>query len=95
MARAVYKDAQILILDEPTASLDIKMEEELYQNFYQMTEGKISLTVSHRLSQASVCNKILVLEHGRICEEGTHGELMDKKGVYASMFQKQSEAYLI
>lgn len=95
IARAVYKDAPILVLDEPAASLDVKMEENLYQNFYDMTEGKISLTVSHRLSQALVCNKIFVLDHGIICEEGTHRELMEKDGVYANMFRKQREAYII
>lgn len=95
IARAVYKDAQILVLDEPAASLDVKMEEELYRNFYDMTRGKISLTVSHRLSQASVCNRIFVLDQGAICEEGTHEELMEKDGVYAAMFRRQREAYVL
>ena len=95
IARAVYKDARILVLDEPAASLDVKMEEELYRNFYSMTRGKISLTVSHRLSQATVCNKIFVLDQGTICEEGTHGELMEKDGIYAAMFRKQREAYVL
>lgn len=93
IARAVYKDAQILVLDEPAASLDIRMEEELYRNFYRMTAGRISLTVSHRLSQASVSNKIFVLDHGVICESGTHDELMLRDGIYAAMFKKQREAY--
>lgn len=95
IARAVYKDARILVLDEPAASLDVKMEEELYRNFYSMTRGKISLTVSHRLSQATVCNKIFVLDQGTICEEGTHGELMERDGIYAAMFRKQREAYVL
>lgn len=95
IARAIYKDARILVLDEPAASLDVKMEEELYRNFYGMTRGKISLTVSHRLSQATVCNKIFVLDQGIICEEGTHGDLMEKDGVYAAMFWKQREAYIL
>lgn len=95
IARAVFKDAQLLVLDEPAASLDVKMEEELYRNFYHMTDGKISLTVSHRLSQASVCNKIFVLDHGVICEEGTHDELMQKEGIYSAMFLKQREAYVM
>ena len=95
IARAVYKDAPILILDEPAANLDVKMEEELYGKFYEMTEGKISLTVSHRLSQASACNKIYVLDHGVICEKGTHHELMEKDGIYAAMFRKQQEAYVM
>lgn len=93
IARALYKDAQILVLDEPAASLDIRMEEELYRNFYHMTAGKISLTVSHRLSQASVSNKIFVLDHGVICESGTHDELMRRDGIYAAMFKKQREVY--
>jgi ABC-type multidrug transport system fused ATPase/permease subunit len=93
IARAVYKDAQILVLDEPAANLDVKMEEELYRNFYGYTQGKISLTVSHRLSQATVCNKIFVLNQGFICEEGNHGTLMEKDGIYAAMFRKQREAY--
>lgn len=93
IARALYKDARILVLDEPAANLDARMEEELYKSFYSMTRGKISLTVSHRLSQASVSNKILVLDHGTICETGTHKELMQKDGIYAAMFKKQREAY--
>lgn len=95
IARAVYKNAPILILDEPAANLDVKMEEELYRKFYEMTEGRISLTVSHRLSQTAVCNKIYVLDHGVICEKGTHRELMEKDGVYAEMFKKQQEAYVM
>lgn len=95
IARALYKDAQILVLDEPAANLDPGMEEELYRNFYDMTEGKISLTVSHRLSQSSVSNKIFVLDQGIICETGTHRELMEKDGIYADMFRKQREAYVM
>ncbi len=95
IARAVYKDAPILILDEPAANLDVKMEEELYGKFYEMTEGRISLTVSHRLAQSSACNIIYVLDHGVICEQGTHDELMKKNGIYADMFQKQQEAYVM
>ena len=93
IARALYKDAQILVLDEPAANLDPRMEEELYRKFYSMTEGKISLTVSHRLSQGAVSDKILVLDQGTICETGTHRELMERDGVYAAMFRKQREAY--
>ena len=93
IARALYKDARILVLDEPAANLDARMEEELYKSFYSMTAGRISLTVSHRLSQASVSNKILILDHGTICETGTHKELMQKDGIYAAMFKKQREAY--
>ena len=95
LARALYKDAPILILDEPTANLDVKMEDELYKKFYDMTTDKISLTVSHRLSQATTCNKIYVLDEGIICENGTHSELMKKNGIYATMFKKQQEAYII
>ena len=95
LARALYKNAPILVLDEPTANLDVKMEDELYKRFYDMTRNKISLTVSHRLSQAAACNKIYVLERGVICERGTHSELMQKNGIYAEMFKKQQEAYVM
>ena len=95
LARAIYKDAPILVLDEPTANLDVKMEDEFYQKFYDMSTNKISLTVSHRLSQAKTCNKIYVLDKGIICENGTHSELMEKNGVYSKMFKKQQEAYVV
>ena len=95
LARAIYKDAPILVLDEPTANLDVKMEDEFYQKFYDMSTNKISLTVSHRLSQAKTCNKIYVLDKGIICENGTHSELMEKNGVYSKMFKKQQEAYIV
>lgn len=95
LARAIYKDASILILDEPTANLDVKIEDELYKKFYDIANDKISLTISHRLSQAITCNKIYVLDSGKICENGTHDELMAKNGIYAKMFKKQREAYVV
>ena len=93
MARALYKNAPVLILDEPTAALDPIAEHEIYQAYNQLTEGKTSVFISHRLASTRFCDRILVMEKGEIAESGTHEELMARGGRYAEMFRVQSRYY--
>ena len=93
MARAFYKEAPILILDEPTAALDPLAEQEIYEKYVQMSEGRTSLFISHRLASTRFCDRIVLLENGRITEQGSHEELMEKKGAYARLFEVQGKYY--
>ena len=93
MARAFYKEASILILDEPTAALDPLAEQEIYEKYVQMSEGKTSLFISHRLASTRFCDRIVLLENGRITEQGSHEELMEKNGAYARLFEVQGKYY--
>lgn len=93
LARSIYKSAPILLLDEPTAALDPIAESELYQKYNQISEGKTAVFISHRLASANFCNRIILIENGAICEEGTHRELLDKKGKYYSLFELQAKYY--
>ena len=93
LARALYKDAPVLVLDEPTAALDPISENEIYQKYHDLTRGKTSFFVSHRLASTRFCDRIIFLENGRITEMGTHRELMKKNGTYADMFRVQSKYY--
>ena len=93
LARAYLRDAQILILDEPTASLDARSEYEVFQRFAELTEGKMALLISHRFSTVRMADRILVLEDGRIAEQGSHGSLLALGGRYASMFELQAASY--
>jgi len=93
LARAIYKDTPVIILDEPTASLDPIAESEIYEKYNDLTRGKTSLFISHRLSSTKFCDRIIFLEGGNILEDGTHKELMDKGGKYAEMFEIQSHYY--
>ena len=94
VARAFYKNADILILDEPTASLDALAEQAIYDQFAHLSQNKITVLVSHRLSSATTADKILVLNHGELVEEGTHRELMERQGVYHQLFSTQAKHYL-
>ncbi len=93
LAKAVYKDAPVLILDEPTAALDPIAENELYLKYNELTRGKLSFFISHRLSSTRFCDRILFMSNGRITEEGTHEELMAAKGAYYRMYNTQSYYY--
>ncbi len=92
-ARAIYKDAPIFILDEPTSALDPFVEQELFNMYGDIMNGKTSLYISHRLSSTKFCNKIIVLRHGEIVDEGTHDELIEKEGYYQKVYTIQKEAY--
>lgn len=93
LAKAVYKDAPILILDEPTAALDPIAENELYLKYNELTKDKLSFFISHRLSSTRFCDRIIFISDGQIAEEGTHDELMALKGKYYKMYQLQSYYY--
>ena len=90
MARALYKDAPVLVLDEPTAALDPIAENEIYLKYRDMTEGKTSLFISHRLASTQFCDRILFLRDGKIAEEGSHEELIRAGGDYAGLYEIQS-----
>ena len=94
IARAIYKDAPMFILDEPTASLDVKAESEIYADFGRMAKGRTTVFISHRLSAAMLAERIVVMDSGRIAESGSHTELMQCGGMYAEMFKAQSQAYV-
>lgn len=93
VARAFYADSDILILDEPTASLDAIAEQEIYRQFDRLREGKTSVFVSHRLSSATTADMVVVLENGRVEEAGTHEELMKRRGTYFKLFSTQAARY--
>lgn len=90
LARALYRDAPLLVLDEPTAALDPIAESRIYTEYNNMTKNKTSLFISHRLASTSFCDRILLLKEGRIVEEGTHAELLEEGGEYRKMFDIQS-----
>jgi ATP-binding cassette subfamily B protein len=93
LARAYFRDAQLVILDEPTASLDARSEYEVFQRFAELTEGKIALLISHRFSTVRMADRIVVLEDGKIAEQGSHRQLLSQKGQYAAMFELQASSY--
>ena len=93
LARALYKDAPFIVLDEPTAALDPIAESEMYQKYNEMTGGKSSIYISHRLASTRFCDRIIMIMDGGIGEEGTHEELLAKGGKYAELFEVQSKYY--
>ena len=94
IARAFYSDSDILILDEPTASLDAIAEQEIFNQFDHLRKDKTTFFVSHRLSSATIATKILVLENGLLVETGNHTELMQKEGIYYELFTTQANRYI-
>ncbi len=93
LARALYKDAPIIILDEPTAALDPIAENDMYLKYSELTKDKTAIYISHRLSSTRFCDKIILIDDGKIIESGTHEELISLGGKYAEMFETQSRYY--
>ena len=93
LARAYLRDAQLLILDEPTAALDARSEFEVFHRFAELTAGKMALFISHRFSTVRSADRIIVLENGKIAEEGSHDQLASLRGRYAEMFEMQASSY--
>lgn len=95
LARAFFREASVLILDEPTASLDAESEYKIFKKFLDLVEGRIALLISHRFSTVKLADRIIVISKGEIKEQGSHQELMVKNGIYAKLFRLQAEAYEI
>ena len=94
LARAYFKDSEYMILDEPSAALDPISEVRIFEQLYHLSEGKSSVTISHRLSNTTLADKILVIEDGHIIEQGSHFELLKQNGRYAKLFNLQASKYL-
>jgi ATP-binding cassette subfamily B protein len=93
LARAFMRDAEILVLDEPTASLDAETEYEIFRHFQELTVGKMAILISHRFSTVRMADRIVVIQEGRIAEIGSHQELLRQEGIYAHLFSMQAEGY--
>jgi ATP-binding cassette subfamily B protein len=93
LARAYLRDAEVLILDEPTAALDARAEFQVFQRFTELTRGKMAVLISHRFSTVRMADRILVLENGEVREHGTHEELLAARGTYAELFTLQAAGY--
>jgi len=93
LARALYREAPVLILDEPSSALDTDTEYEIFSRFRELVKGRTSILISHRFTNVSLADKIIVLDKGNIAETGTHYELMQKGGIYFTMFSKQSSRF--
>ena len=94
LARAYMRDAQIVILDEPTAALDARAEYEVFKRFSELTNGKSAVIISHRFSTVRMADRILVLRNGEMLELGTHEELLKSNGLYAELFHLQAQGYI-
>ena len=93
LARALYKDAPLLLLDEPTSALDPLAETAVYEQYHRLSQGKTTIFISHRLASTKFCDRIIYYENGQVKEDGTHDELMKENGAYAGMFEIQSQYY--
>lgn len=95
LARALYKDAPFIILDEPTAALDALAEERLYRDFNKLVKNRTTIYISHRLASTRFCDRVILLENGNIVESGTHDELVRLQGKYAELFNIQAQYYRV
>jgi ATP-binding cassette subfamily B protein len=93
LARAYMRKAQIIVLDEPTAALDARAEYETFARFAELVAGQIALLISHRFSTVRMADRIVVLQHGRIVEQGSHDQLLSQNGLYSELFRLQAEGY--
>ena len=93
IARAYMRDASLLILDEPTASLDARAEHEVFRRFVELTRDKCAVLISHRFSTVRMADRIIVFHEGRLLEQGTHDELLEREGQYADLFGLQASGY--
>ncbi|MBC8144760.1 MAG: ATP-binding cassette domain-containing protein, partial [bacterium] len=93
LARAYMRESQLLILDEPTASLDARAEYEVFVRFAQLVAGRMAIIISHRFSTVRMADRIIVMRAGEVVEEGTHVELVERDGLYAELFLLQAEGY--
>ncbi len=93
LARAYLRDAQVLILDEPTAALDARAEFEVFERFAELTHGKMAVIISHRFSTVRMAQHIVVLTQGQVVEQGTHAQLLARDGLYAELFNLQAAGY--
>ena len=95
LARALYRDAPLVILDEPTSALDPLAEQDIYQRFNEMVSEKTAIFISHRMSSCRFCDEVVVFEEGEIVENGTHEELLENTlGVYRKMWDAQAQYYM-
>ena len=96
IARALYKDAPFVVLDEPTAALDPLAEQEIYQKFDGISQGKTTVYISHRLSSCKFCDEILVIDHGRLVQQGSHQSLLEQEsGKYHELWHAQAQHYVV
>jgi ATP-binding cassette, subfamily B, bacterial len=93
LARAYIRDAQVLILDEPTAALDARAEYEVFLRFSELVAGRMAVLISHRFSTVRMADRIIVLRHGKVEEQGSHEELLERRGLYEELFAMQAAGY--
>jgi len=93
LARAIYRDAPVIILDEPSSALDAGSEYEIFKRFREVVNNRTAILISHRFSNVSIADRIIVLEHGSVAESGSHAELMEKRGIYYNMYTRQAERF--
>ena len=94
IARGLYRQHNLIVLDEPTAAIDPLKETEIYQKFAESAKNKTAVIITHRLGSAKIADRIVVLDRGRIAEQGTHEELMGRKGIYSEMYHEQAKWYM-